>query len=116
MSFPLQAANKQQQEELREELEEAHALHDVARAACAQEALDRLAQQIAAEMGLDRQDRKATVGAERARVNVVKGIASAIVKITAHSPTLELYLSKTLKTGPYSTYTPDPLLSVNWQF
>lgn len=112
----LRAAYKQRLEDLHQELEEAREFHDTERAARVQEELDRAAQQIATKMGLGRQDRNAAVRAERARVNVVKGIASALNKIAAHSPALELYLSKTLKTGLYCSYTPDPRLPVHWQF
>jgi tetratricopeptide (TPR) repeat protein len=112
----LRAAYRQRLEDLHEELEEAREFHDTERAARVQEELDRAAQQIATKMGLGRQDRNAALRAERARVNVVKGIASALSKIAAHSPALELYLSKTLKTGLYCSYTPDPRLPVHWQF
>jgi hypothetical protein len=116
MPSHLRAAYQQRLEDLQEELEEARRFHDRERLVRAQEELDRLARQIATERGADRKNSTAAARAERARVNVVKGIALALAKIAAHSPALELYFSTTLKTGGYCVYTPDPHLPVVWQF
>jgi hypothetical protein len=111
----LRDAYRQQLNDLQDELEEAREFHDIERAARAQEEIDRLVQQLATEMRGDKQNRKAAARAERARINVLKGITSALTKIAVHSLALELYLSTTLKTGVFCTYTPDPHMPVPWQ-
>ncbi|MBI3801710.1 MAG: hypothetical protein HY268_32675 [Deltaproteobacteria bacterium] len=114
--YQLRDAYRQQLNDLQDELEEAREFHDTERAARAQEEIDRLVQQLATAMKGDKPNRQAAARAERARINVLKGITSALAKIAVRSPALELYLSTTLKTWVFCTYTPDPHMPVPWQW
>ncbi|MGE0825409.1 MAG: AAA family ATPase [Candidatus Binatia bacterium] len=109
-------AYKQRLEELREELEEARRFNDLARADQAQHEINCLTQQLASAVGLGGRNRRAASHLERARINVAKGIKAALAKIAQHSPTLELYLATTIKTGLFCSFTPTPRTPVDWQF
>jgi tetratricopeptide (TPR) repeat protein len=102
--------------ELREELEEAQAFHDTGRTASVQHEIAFLTHELAAGVGLGGRNRKAASAAERARINITKRIKAAIEKIAEHSPTLELYLDTTIRTGLFCSYTPDPRIPVSWDF
>ncbi len=110
------AAYKQRLEELQETLREAQAFNDLERAGKAQEEIDLLTQQLVQAVGLGGRHRKAASSAERARVNVTKRIKTALAKIAEHSPQLAVYLTKTIKTGFFCSFTPDPRVPVTWQF
>jgi len=110
------AAYQRRLRELREELEEAQAFHDTGRTASAQREIAFLTHELAAGVGLGGRNRKAASAAERARINVTKRIKAAIAKIAEHSPTLELYLTTTIRTGLFCSYTPDPRIPVSWDF
>jgi hypothetical protein len=110
------AAYKHRLAELRGELAEAHTYNDPEHAAQAQQEIEFLTHELAAAIGLGGRHRKAASQAERARINVTKGIKAALSKIAAHSPALARYLAITIKTGLFCSFTPDPCLPVHWQF
>ena len=110
------AVYRRRLQELREELEEAQAFHDAGRTASAQREIAFLTHELAAGVGLGGRNRKAASAAERARINITKRIKAAITKIAEHSPTLELYLTTTIRTGLFCCYTPDPRIPVSWDF
>jgi len=101
---------------LQEELVEAQRANDVGRGATVQQEIDILLQQLAAALGVGGQSRRAASQAERARVNVTNGIRSALAKIAAYSPPLAQYLTTTIKTGLFCSYTPTPHPPMIWQF
>ena len=109
------AAYKQRLVELREELEEAHSLNDLGRADKAQQEIDFITAELARGLGLGGRNRQAASCAERARVNVVKGIKATLTKIAEHSPLLEHYLATTIKTGLFCSYTPHPFNPISWE-
>ena len=53
-------------------------------------------------------------GAERARLNVIRAIGSALRRLKVHHPALWNHLAHTLRTGKYCTYTPDARLPIQW--
>jgi hypothetical protein len=53
---------------------------------------------------------------ERARVNVTRAIRTAINRMTAVHPALGSYLARTITTGAFCAYTPDPQVPISWQF
>ena len=113
---PARLAYKQRLQELQEELAEAQRVNDVGRGAPVQQEIDMLLQQLAAALGVGGHSRHAASHAERARVNVTNGIRAALRKIAVHSPPLAQYLSTTIKTGLFCSYTPAPPLPTAWQF
>lgn len=99
------AAYKRRIEELREDLEEATAFNDPARAERAQEELDFIAAELAGAVGLGGRDRKTSSNAERARVNVTKRIKTTMDKIASGAPDLARHLEATVKTGTFLSYS-----------
>ena len=108
------AAYRQRLADLREELEEAEAFADPERAARAREEIDFLVQELAAGVGLGGRDRKAASASERARVGVTRAVRTAIARIGEGHPALGQHLDRTVRTGVYCSYVPDPRLPVTW--
>jgi class 3 adenylate cyclase len=100
--------------ELREELEEATAHHDVERVASAQAEFDALMAQLAEATGLGGRDRRMPTDVERARVNITKRIRGAIAVVGEHHPALERHLRATVRTGAFCSYTPEPSRQLAW--
>jgi hypothetical protein len=46
---------------------------------------------------------------------VTRAIRSAMGRIESHSPELGLHLARTVKTGIFCSYAPDPRVATNWQ-
>ena len=110
------AAYKQRLVALQEELEEAHAHHDLGRVEHAQHEWDFLMAELARGVGLGGRARHAPSAAERARINVVKGIKAAVAKIAEHSPRLAHVLTVSITTGVFCSYTPPPGDPITWDF
>jgi tetratricopeptide (TPR) repeat protein len=99
-------AYKERLKDLRSEIEEAESFNDPERVASATEEADFLSRELAAAVGLRGATRKASSTAERARVNVTRAIKSALDRITENDEPLGRYLSATIKTGTFCSYTP----------
>ena len=108
-------AYRQRLQELDEELAEAEGWHDQDRTARARTERDALAQQLAAALGLGGRDRNAASGAERARVSVTKALRGAIRRIGEHDPALGEHLQRSVRTGSFCAYDPDPDHPVTWE-
>ena len=100
------AAYKARVESLRSEIDEATRFGDFSRAERAEEEIEAIAEQIASAVGLGGRDRKAGSHIERARINVQRRLKDAIQRIGEHDPTLGKYLSASVKTGTYCSFTP----------
>jgi tetratricopeptide (TPR) repeat protein len=109
------AAYRQRLNELRAEIEEAEAWNDPARAATARDELEFVSRELSVAVGLGGRDRRAASAAERARVNVTRAIKSALVRIEEQSPALGAHLQRTVRTGTFCSYKPDPRVPVSWQ-
>lgn len=101
--------------ELGEELEEARSFNDLGRADKAQRELDLISAELTRGLGLGGRLRSVSSSAERARVNVTKGIKTALAKIAEHSSLLEHYLGTSIKTGLFCSYTPPPFSPISWE-
>jgi hypothetical protein len=101
--------------ELRAELEEAEGLNDPARATQARQELEFLVAELARAVGLGGRDRRAASHAERARLNVTRAIRSAMANLAHADPALGEHLSRTVRTGRYCSYTPDPRAPITWE-
>jgi hypothetical protein len=108
------AAYKARLDELRAEVEEAEAGNDPARAAKARDERDFLVAELARAVGLGGRDRRAASHAERARLNVTRAIRSAMANLARADPALGEHLSRTVRTGRYCSYTPDPRAPITW--
>jgi hypothetical protein len=115
--FDPQARTTYQQRlrELRKELAEAQAFHDLGRSEHLTAEVDILTHELTRAVGLDGQGWREVASTERARVNITRAIKIALRKITEHHPALGQHLAHTIKTGVYCSYTPDPRLPITWQ-
>jgi tetratricopeptide (TPR) repeat protein len=110
------AAYKRRLAELREELEEAQRFNDLGRVDRLQGEIDSITQELSRAIGLGGRHRKVGSAAERARVNVSRAIAAVVKSITEEHPALGEHLAARVHTGTFCSYSPDPLLTVHWQF
>jgi tetratricopeptide (TPR) repeat protein len=97
------------------ELDEAHAFGDPERAARAEEERDFLMRELAGAIGLGGRDRRMGSPSERARVSVTRAIRSALARIAEHSSALADHLERTIRTGTFCSYTPDPRAPIDWR-
>jgi uncharacterized membrane protein len=107
---------KQRLAELREELEELKQRGDHERAAKVEEDIDFLGHEIARAVGRGGRDRRAGSAAERARLNVTRAIKAALQKISEYNGPLGELLDKSIRTGLFCSYVPDPRIALTWQF
>jgi hypothetical protein len=108
-------AYRRRLEELREELEQAEAWSDVERAARASDEMELIGSELSAAVGLGGRDRPLAAGAERGRVRVTKAIRAAIERIGEQNDKLFHELDKTVRTGIFCVYEPDPRRPISWR-
>ena len=93
-------------EELREEIEEAEALNDPARADAARAELEQLSSELARAFGLGGRARRAGSAVERARVNVQRRLKDALARIGKECPMAGRHLEWAIRTGTFCSYRP----------
>jgi tetratricopeptide (TPR) repeat protein len=101
--------------QLEEEIEEARGFGDAERAARAQHERDFIAREIARAVGLGGRERRAGSAAERARASVTRAVRTALAKIGQHSSVLGGHLDRTIRTGTFCSYAPDPRAPIDWR-
>jgi tetratricopeptide (TPR) repeat protein len=101
--------------ELRDELEEADEFHDIGRQARLREEMEVLAGELSRASGLGGRTRKAGSDAERARVNVSRAVRKVVRMIQAECPVLGRHLDRSVQTGLFCAYEPDPAFPVDWE-
>jgi tetratricopeptide (TPR) repeat protein len=102
--------------EIEEDLEEARAIGDAERAAQAGAERDFLVRELAHAVGLGGRDRRAGSASERARASVTRAVRQAMARISQHHSPLGKHLDRTVRTGTYCAYLPDPRTPVDWEF
>lgn len=102
--------------ELTDDLEEAEGWSDTGRAERASAEIAALTEQLAGAVGLGGRDRRAASATERARLNVTKALKSAIRRIAREDPVLGRHLDRSVRTGTYCCYAPDPATRIVWRF
>lgn len=100
------ASYKQRAEELRGQLEEAHARNDLGRIERLTTELDAITDELLAGTGLGGRARKAGSRVERARVNVQRRIKDAIRRLASEDEALGRYLEATIRTGTFCMFQP----------
>jgi hypothetical protein len=100
------AAYRSRVADLRADLDEARAFHDLERAARIEDEIEFLSRELAAAVGLGGRRRKSASDSERARLNVTRAIRSAIRKIADHDPELGAHLDAAVTTGTFCAYRP----------
>ncbi|MFJ3908244.1 transcriptional regulator [Streptomyces vinaceus] len=100
--------------EIEEDIEEARADNDIAR--CEQTELERefLIGELARAVGLGGRDRRAGAASERARAAVTQAVRKAIGRLREAAPELADHLDRTIRTGTYCAYVPDPRVPSPW--
>jgi hypothetical protein len=102
-------------EDLREDIEEAEEFNDPERAARAREEYEFIAQELAGAVGLGGRDRPASSDAERARVNATRALRKTLARVQEHDAALGRLLDRTIRTGTFCAYEPDPERPVEWR-
>lgn len=108
------AAYKRRLDELQADLDEAEHRHDIVRATTIQAEIDFLTTELTAALGLGGRDRRTASGTERARLMVTKALKAALQKIHDNHPALGHYLTTSVATGTFCTYTPNPTAPLSW--
>jgi tetratricopeptide (TPR) repeat protein len=101
---------------IRNQLAEAESFNDHARASRLREEMDFLVQELGQGLGLHGRRRRLASHTERARVNVTRRIKGAIQKVWENDPLLGSYLTASVRTGTFCSYSPDPRIGVAWEF
>ena len=101
--------------ELESEIDEADGAGDGERADRARNEREAIAAELSAAVGLGGRDREAGSAAERARVNVTRAIRSALGRIREESPAMALHLDRSVRTGTFCSYRPDPQAAPAWR-
>jgi tetratricopeptide (TPR) repeat protein len=102
--------------EIDDDLEQARAIGDAERAAQADVEREFLVRELARAFGLGGRDRPAASASERARAAVTRAVRQAMTRIAEHHPQLGQHLSRTIRTGTYCAYAPDPRAPADWRF
>ena len=94
--------------EIEDDIEQARALEDTEREMQADAERDFLVRELSRAVGLHGRDRRAASSSERARVSVTRAVRQAIVRVGEHHPELGEHLDRTIRTGTYCAYVPEP--------
>jgi tetratricopeptide (TPR) repeat protein len=101
--------------EVDEDIAEAEEMADPERAALARADRDHLVAELARAFGLGGRARPAASSSERARGSVTRAIRYALARIADQHPALADHLVRTVRTGTYCAYEPDPRAPITWR-
>src|SRR5680860_742082 len=102
--------------EIDDDIDQARANGDAERTAQADAERDFLVRELSRAVGLGGRDRRAASAPERARVAVTRAVRQAMARISEHHPQLGEHLGRTIRTGTYCAYSPDPRAPAGWEF
>ncbi len=100
--------------EVDEDIAEAERNHDDARRELAERDRDYLVAELSAAVGLSGRARTTGGTAERARGAVTRSVRYALGRLGEQHPDLGAHLARTVRTGAFCSYQPDPLAPVEW--
>jgi hypothetical protein len=100
--------------EIEDDIDQARAMGDDVRTAQAAAEREFLVRELSRAVGLGGRDRRAGAASERARAGVTRAIRQAIARLAEHNPGLGQHLERTVRTGTYCAYLPDPRAPVDW--
>ena len=101
--------------EIEEDIDQARVACDAVRETQAEVEREFLVRELSRAVGLGGRDRKAGAGSERARAGVTRTIRQAMARIDEGHPDLGAHLNRTIRTGTYCAYLPDPYSPVTWR-
>ncbi len=116
LDAPAKEAYRRRLAEIDDDIDEARATGNTERAAQADAERHFLVQELARAFGLGGRPRRAASASERARAGVTRAIRQAMTRIGEHHPELGEHLGRTIRTGTYCAYSPDPRAPAGWQF
>jgi tetratricopeptide (TPR) repeat protein len=102
--------------EIEDDIEQARALEDTEREAQADTERDFLVRELSRAVGLHHRDRRAASTSERARASVTRAVRQGMARVREHHPELGEHLDRTIRTGTYCAYVPDPRAPAAWRF
>ena len=102
--------------EIDDDIDQARATGNAEPAAQADAEREFLVRELARAYGLGGRARRAASASERARAGVTRAVRQAIARIGQHHPQLGEHLSRTIRTGTYCAYVPDPRAPARWKF
>lgn len=108
-------AYRRRLDEIGEDVEEARAMGDHERAAQAEVERDFLVRELSRAVGIGGRDRRAGSASERARASVTRAVRHSIARIREYHPGLGDHLDRTVRTGTYCSYLPDPRMPQVWK-
>lgn len=108
-------AYRQRLAETEEDISEAEANNDFHRAELARADRQFLVDELCRGVGLNGRARTVGDGVERARTSATRSLRYALDRIAQHHPSLGEHLERTIRTGTYFAYEPDPRAPVNWE-
>lgn len=111
---PARRAYRRRLAEIDDDLAEAEAMGDTARAELARADRDYLVAELSRAFGLGGRARPAGSNSERARGSVTRAVRYALARVTAEHPALAQHLERTISTGTYCVYAPDPRAPITW--
>ena len=76
---------------------------------------DFLARELSRAVGLGGRDRRANSASERARAAVTRAVRQAMSRVHDHHAPLAAHLERTIRTGTYCVYLPDPRTPLAWK-
>lgn len=109
------AAYRRRLAEIDEDIEEARACDDLARVDLAERDREFLVAELTRAVGLGGRDRLEGGSAEKARTSVTRSLRYALRRLADVQPDLAGHLDRTVRTGTYCSYLPDPLAPVRWE-
>jgi hypothetical protein len=101
--------------EIEEDMDEARSMGNVDRLEQAMLEREFLIKELSRAVGLGGRDRQVSSDSERARVSVTRAIRHAIARLEQHDAGLAEHLTRTIRTGTYCSYLPDPLAGRRWR-
>lgn len=108
-------AYRQRLAETEDDIAEAEANQDFHRAELARADRQFLVDELRRGVGLSGRARTVGDGLERARTSATRSLRYALKRIRKHHPSLGGHLERTIRTGTYFTYEPDPRAPVHWK-
>jgi hypothetical protein len=107
-------AYRRRLKEIDADLEDARLMGDLGRVAQVEAERDFLLRELSRAVGLGGRERRAGSASERARVSVTRAVRHAMSRIREHNPALGEHLDRTIRTGTYCVYLPDPRIKASW--
>ena len=101
--------------DIEQDLDDARAMGDTGRVTQAERERDFLVRELSRAVGVGGRDRVAGSASERARVAATRAVRQAISRIREHHPALADHLDRTVRTGTYFAYRPDPRAPIAWE-